>query len=336
MREKIAIWGDHIPFNSKRSKFEDMNINFKSKQKIAAIGRFVFAGIRGEKYVDHSEAIDTWTYLVEIKPGFGRETYEDVPYITPFLVPGSKRAVLVVPGGGFSYKQSDFDGEGKQMEGDLVAKFLNENGISAFVLWYRTNPYAFPAPLLDIQRAVRYIKFHAEEFGIEPDKLSAIGFSGGGYEIAGLINLLHDENRFPDGYTPDEVDAMSDRLETAGLIYPCVSFKGLIPMMYACFRKDQLATPAQRDALYHEYNIAEHFCSADIPQFLAFGVRDFMIPASQIEEYIIKLRRAGQAHYIMNHMSSMHGMGMAAHSRKIYGKDHFIYKYLDWYQTTTA
>lgn len=53
-----------------------------------------------------------FTYYQQIAGGFEKDTYEDEPYIVPFLVPGSKQTVLVVPGGGFAYKQTDYDGEG--------------------------------------------------------------------------------------------------------------------------------------------------------------------------------------------------------------------------------
>ncbi len=72
--------------------------------------------------------------------------------LVPYLVDGSDRAVLVVPGGGFAYKQSDLD-EPPYGEGALTVQHLNEAGISAFVLWYRNNPYRFPVCLLDIQQA---------------------------------------------------------------------------------------------------------------------------------------------------------------------------------------
>lgn len=332
--EKIKIWGDAIPYNSSRSKLQDMEINYRKKNKLAALLRFLFAGIRGEKFKDHREAIDTWTYLAEIKPGFGKETYEDVPYLTPFLVPGSRRAVIVVPGGGFSYKQSDFDGEGKQVEGDRVAKALNEAGISAFVLWYRTNPYCFPVPVVDMQRAVRFVRFHAADYGLDPEKISAIGFSGGGYEIAGLMNLMHGENRFPPDYIPDEVDALSDRLETAGLVYPCVGFKCLMPMMSACFTREQLDTEEKRRALYDQYSCVKNYCAVDTPQFFCYGGKDIAIPPVHEEEYIQKLKESGTDHEVLLIPSANHGFGANPRLMKKYG--YWLQRYLDWYHAHTG
>ena len=73
--------------------------------------RFALA-LTGEAYKDRRALFDTFTYYQQIAGGFEKDTYEDEPYIVPFLVPGSKQTVLVVPGGGFAYKQTDYDGEG--------------------------------------------------------------------------------------------------------------------------------------------------------------------------------------------------------------------------------
>ena len=66
-------------------------------------------------------------------------------------------------------------------DGWPIAKMLNEGGISAFVLNYRVSPYRYPAELYDIQRAVRLVRYRADEFGIDPDKIGVLGFSAGGH-----------------------------------------------------------------------------------------------------------------------------------------------------------
>ena len=55
-------------------------------------------------------------------------------------------------------------------EGEQIAELLNEAGISAFVLWYRSYPYREPIMFLDAQRAIRYIRYHAADFGVDPKK----------------------------------------------------------------------------------------------------------------------------------------------------------------------
>ncbi len=117
------------------------------------------SAIVNETYKDEERTIDTFTYLYEIEGDYEKETYEDIPYMIPYLSEGSDRAVIVLPGGGFSFKSMD----GSNGEGRDVAVALQEKGITAFVLHYRSNPYEWPIPQLDLQRAVRYLKYHAND-----------------------------------------------------------------------------------------------------------------------------------------------------------------------------
>lgn len=324
---KIPIWGETIPYNTPKSKLEDMEISKFSN----FLSRYLsfFTSIGGQNYKDSRQKIDTYTYYNEIKAGFAKETYEDVPYIQPYLVDGSDKAVLVVPGGGFSFKQTDIDGSGRQAEGDLIAHHLNQAGINAFVLWYRTNPYEMPIPLKDMQRAVRFIKYHAKEYGIDPNKLGAMGFSGGGYEVAGLINLLKDSREFPETYQMDAVDQVDARLVNAGLIYPALGFEYLMPLLNATFLRQRVDTEEKRQALVEQFSCIKQFSSADVPQFLCYGSTDTLTPPAQMDEYIEKLE-ASQADYQVCYLKgAFHGYGANPTLMKKYG--HWITEYIAWY-----
>ena len=319
---KIEIWGDTIPFNSPESKLPDMCIKGKPNVVFQTL-RFV-AALPGEKYKDKRRIMDTFTFVSCINRDHEKSTYEDVPTLTPFIAEGSDRAVIVVPGGGFAYKSSDVDGEGKQSEGDLIARELNKAGISAFVLWYRSNPYRFPAPLLDMQRAVRYLRYHAADYGIDPNKIGAVGFSAGGYEIAGLINILSGKDEFPSDYTPDAIDAVSDCLDQAAMIYPCLNFRYLMPMLNCCFSAEALATEEQRSALCRQYDCVEQFRSADIPQFLAYGTKDILVNPKQNPPYEEKGRSEGTDLEVLVLPGANHGFSM----NKKYS--YWLQRYLDW------
>lgn len=92
-------------------------------------------------------------------------------------------AVLVIPGGGYGFL-SDREGE------PVAIKFLEE-GYCSFVLSYSINtPY--PAPLNEALMAVAYIRQNAKQYGIDKDKVVAIGFSAGGH-LTGLLATATDE-----------------------------------------------------------------------------------------------------------------------------------------------
>ena len=142
---RINIWGNMIPGDNKKSKLASMNIDYDQDNVLVSSIEFTKA-LANKDYVDEEKTIDTFTYLSEIKSGFEKETFEDEPYLIPYVVEGSNQAVIIVPGGGFGYKSID----GGTSEGKDIADSINKKGISAFVLHYRSNPYEYPIPYLDL------------------------------------------------------------------------------------------------------------------------------------------------------------------------------------------
>ena len=81
--------------------------------------------------------------------------------------------VVVCPGGGYGHLAMDH-------EGRQIAEWLNSLGVAAFVLKYRLGPrYQHPAPLQDAQRALRYVRLHAKDFGLLGNRIGIWGFSAG-------------------------------------------------------------------------------------------------------------------------------------------------------------
>src|SRR5713101_1458974 len=111
-------------------------------------------------------------------PGAVGEEEKDKPSLTVFLPPADKAngaAVVVCPGGGYGFLAVDH-------EGHQVAEWLNHLGVSAFVLQYRIAPrYHHPAPMLDVQRAIRTVLARAVEWKVDPARIGVWGFSAGGH-----------------------------------------------------------------------------------------------------------------------------------------------------------
>lgn len=144
-------------------------------------------------------------------PNAGGTSNEDKPAIYPYLPESSKAtgaAMLVVPGGGFQTRVADH-------EGTLVAHWLKERGIAAFVLRYRIRPVGnLPDSVADLHRAVRYIRAHADEYRISRTRLGAIGFSAG----AELINVAA-LTPSPSAKSDDSVERETGQLNFAVLAY---------------------------------------------------------------------------------------------------------------------
>lgn len=153
-------------------------------------------------------------------PFFKEEYGQEAPSLTPFILPKEKDengnetkrgCVIVCPGGAYQMRADH--------EGAPVSEKLNKHGINSFVLNYRLNPYSSEAFCADISRAVRYVRYHANEFGIDPEKIAVLGFSAGGHLSS--VAATHFDYGLESG---DEIDKVSSRPNAAILCYPLISF----------------------------------------------------------------------------------------------------------------
>lgn len=140
------------------------------------------------------------------------------PYITSFPVPQGveiKGAVLICPGGAFQFRSD-------QPEGIEVAQALSALGYQSFVVDYRLRPYTQQEGALDLARAVRFVRAHAEEYGIEEKDIAVMGFSAGGI-LSGemLLNFDGEVNgtALDSDYIPDQLDMLSADAAACGMIY---------------------------------------------------------------------------------------------------------------------
>lgn len=198
-------------------------------------------------------------------------------------------AGIVIPGGGYGYKSMD----GTTNEGKDIAVSLNKAGISAFVLHYRSNPYEYPIPQLDVQRAVRYLRYHASEFGFEPKNIGLLGFSAGGNQIGTYINLIMGNAYFPEDYNPDEIDSVDDSVFAVGMIYPALTYTYNVSMLFSSFDADAVRDEVTREKLLKQTDLAANFNSSEIPQFIAYGTKDKMVNMEGTKNYIEAAESAG-------------------------------------------
>jgi len=124
--------------------------------------------------------------------------------LTPYIVEGTQNnlAVIVCPGGSYFWHDIETEGYG-------VAEWLRQNGISAFVLNYSTGYVPafitryrkvfrgnrYPDPQDDLLQALRYVRAHASEYGVNPEKIGAIGFSAGGHLVMSAAEFFSPEDR---------------------------------------------------------------------------------------------------------------------------------------------
>ncbi len=164
------------------------------------------------RQVDHVDlqSVFLWEGPAPLAKGNGSE---DRPHLDVFLAPKEHAtgcAMIVCPGGGFRERAMDW-------EGVQVAQWLNAQGIHAFVLSYRIRPAGYEQAVawLDAARAVRYMRFHAADYGVNPRRIGVIGFSAGSVIASKLAEVF-------DAGTPqsdDPVERVSSRPDFVAPIY---------------------------------------------------------------------------------------------------------------------
>ncbi len=127
----------------------------------------------------------------------------------------SNGTVIIFPGGGYAARAGH--------EGKSYAEYLNSIGIDAFVLQYRVSPHRFPLPLLDARRAIRFVRYNAEKYGLNPEKIAVMGSSAGGH-LAALVSTYNGEIDFE---KQDDIDKTDYKPNLQILAYPVIALSDL-------------------------------------------------------------------------------------------------------------
>lgn len=224
--------------------------------------------------------------------------------MTSYLAEGKgNAAVIVCPGG--SYLWHDMGGEGKD-----VGEWLQHNGISAFVLRYRTagvgaflTPYRYvfrgnryPDALNDLLRAMQYVKAHSAELGVDASRVAAMGFSAGGHLVMSAAELLPREQR-PWFVVP---------------VYPVVT------MTEACVhrrsRRALLGDSRLRSRQLRDLLSLERHVPADCPPVFLVNCKDDPVVDCRNSELLDSaLTRQQVPHRYIQYQTGGHGFGASDH-----------------------
>src|SRR5674476_10246 len=149
-------------------------------------------------------------------PGALGTNATDIPTLTAYLPEGTNAtgaAMVICPGGGY--------GGLAPHEGNDYALWLNQHGVTGFVLKYRlgSNGYRHPAMLNDAVRAVRWVRAHAADYKLDPKRVGIMGSSAGGHLASTLLT------HFDSGDTnaADAVERQSSRPNLGILCYAVIS-----------------------------------------------------------------------------------------------------------------
>jgi acetyl esterase/lipase len=183
-----------------------------------------------------------------------------------------------------------------------TAQWLAALGVTPVVLYYRLpgEGWTAAAPFQDGQRAMRLLRAHAGEYGIDPGRIGVLGFSAGG-NLAGILATRPDATF----YAPvDAADAQSARPDFAGLIYPVSSLEA----PYNTTRTGrELGT--QSDAVA-AYTVQRHVTHDTPPTFIAHAVNDPIVKVNASIELFQDLLAKGVPAELHVFENGGHGWGL--------------------------
>jgi acetyl esterase/lipase len=237
-------------------------------------------------------------------PGALGNSEADKPRMYVFLPkkPSTSAAILVIPGGGYEHVAIGH-------EGFQIASWLNQQGMAAFVLDYRVAPYHYPVEIEDGRRAMRLIRSHAAEYGIDPNRLGVWGSSAGGHLASSLGT--HCENATSEvtnsTASPNPIDKISCKPDFMVLAYPVISMQP--PIAHMGSRLNFLG-PHPNPALAHEYS-NQFAVTAHTPQtFLFATTNDPTVPVENSLDFYRALVHAHVSAEMHLFDYSDHGCGL--------------------------
>ncbi len=218
-----------------------------------------------------------------------------VPEIEPYIVENSKACIIVCPGGGYTHKAISH-------EGKLVATKLNSMGISAFVLDYRHMPYKHPTPVIDAKRALRYVRYLADEFGYEKNKIGIMGFSAGGH-LAGCTGVFKEDFGVEN---IDDIDKESSKPDFMVLCYPVVTSG-----TYSHKESFYSISESEDEEVIAKLSIEKKVDSDTPPTFLIHAADDNVVPVENSLLMALALSEHNVPFEIHTFAHGAHGFGLA-------------------------
>lgn len=207
--------------------------------------------------------------------------------------------IMVVSGGFLSSKEA------------INRSFFNvmlARGYVVFAVLHGSQPkFTIPEIVDDMNRAVRFIRFHAKEYGVDPDRLGIMGASAGGH----LSLMMGCASREGNPSAKDPVDRVASRVAAVGCFFPATDLlnygkpgevalgTGVLQGFWPAFDFQKLEgkkgfVPVEdmekRKEIGRQISPVYHVSSDDPPTLIIHGDADILVPIQQSQLLIAKLK----------------------------------------------
>ena len=250
----------------------------------------------------------------------------DIAVYLPTRKFAAGQAVVICPGGGYWILAYD-------LEGTDIAKYLNSIGVAAIVLKYRLPTYGnciipYKAPLMDAQRAMRFVRYNAAKWNIDPGKVGIMGFSAGGH----LASTLGTHFDYGNPAATDSVEKISCRPDFMILMYPVITFtdscmhKGSREALLGKEPDEELVKYFSNELQVREDTPPAFFVHADDDQ--AVPVENTLLMYKALREKKIP----AELHILSE---GDHGFGLGVNNKHVASWTNSLKSWLDWLKSTS-
>lgn len=183
-------------------------------------------------------------------------------------------------------------------------KPLLDKGFTVFAVRHGSSPkYVIPEIVKDVRRSVRFVRLHAKEYAVDPERLGVCGFSAGGH--LSLMLATTSDNGDPD--SKDEVLRQSNRVAAVVAYFPPTDLRPFVKAGDAVTKYFPALGFDPNDA--NDVSPLLHVTEDDPPALMIHGDKDFLVPLWQSEKMHEALKAKGVESELLVIEGGGHGFG---------------------------
>jgi len=237
--------------------------------------------------------------------------------------------IVVIPGSGW-HTGLGYDANllKQSREFALYMQKLTAAGYTLFVATHRAAPrFKFPAAVEDAHRAVRFVRNNAARYGIDKDRIGALGGSSGGHLVSMLGTM---DGKPPAGDSKDPVEHQSSKVQCVVALYPVTDPAKVETVNGLQAITSFMGAPARFDQKRFRDAAPVTYVSADDPPFLLIhGDADRTVPYNQSEIMEAALKAAGVTVKLVRVPGGDHGSNFPGNTQQM----DWPQMTLDWFET---
>ncbi len=237
---------------------------------------------------------------------FGTALTLDV--FTPKKSANGAGIVLVVSGGWVSDNQTI----NSMLFATVLGELLNR-GYTVFAVVHGSQPrYTIPEAIANVNRAVRFIRYHAKDYAIDPERIGITGGSAGGH----LSLMLGTAGDLGNPKAADPIERTSSRVQAVGCFFPPTDFlnyggkgkyafaeDGVLAGLRTAVdmrefdpktrRLERVTDEAKVQAMARQISPITHVTADDAPTLIIHGDADVLVPIQQAEAIMARFHAVG-------------------------------------------